>query len=108
MKQFTTPSQTTILKELGFEEPKSISNIDTINKGVIIINKNYSLGELINMLPIKLEDVGINTTLAIHFDNNLANVEYIGLLGVEYSILNKELVDALYEMIIKLKKEKLI
>lgn len=32
MKQFTTPSQTTILKELGFEEPKSISNIDTINK----------------------------------------------------------------------------
>lgn len=106
MKQFTTPEQTAKLIELGLL-PKRIQSVSDEGKMLLEL-MGFSIGELIEMLPIELEDVGINTTLAIHFDNNLANVEYIGLLGVEYSILNKELVDALYEMIVKLKNEKLI
>ena len=68
----------------------------------------YSIGELIEMLPMELKDVGINTTLVIQFEHNLPTIEYIGLFGVEYSIVENELVDALYKMIIKLKEEEII
>lgn len=105
MKQYTTPEQTDKLIELGFEKP-TMKNIPTSEGG---INEEwYSIGELIEMLPIELEDVGINTTLTIHFDNNIANVEYIGVFGIEYSIMKEELIDALYDMIIRLKEEGVI
>ena len=94
---YTNSEQTAKLIELGFENPI---------EGWC--DMHYSIGELMEMLPIELEDVGINTTLAIHFDNNIANVEYIGVLGVEYSIMKEELIDALYDMIVKLKEEKVL
>ena len=97
MKQYLSPEQTAKLIELGFENP-----IDGL------FDMHYSIGELIEMLPIELEDVGINTTLTIHFDNNIANVEYIGVFGIEYSIMKEELIDALYDMIVKLKEEGVI
>ena len=105
MKMYTNSDQTAKLIELGFEKP-TMKNIPT-SEGEI--NEEwYSIGELIEMLPIELEDVGINTTLAIHFDNNLANVEYIGVLGIEYSIVKEELIDALHEMLVRLKEEGVI
>ena len=105
MKQYTTPEQTAKLIELGFTQPKTKLPFEVANDE---LGYTYSIGELIEMLPIELEDVGINTTLAIHFDNNIANVEYIGILGVEYSIMKEKLIDALYEMIIKLKEKKVL
>lgn len=123
MKQYTNESQTAKLIELGFEKPKSIGGYEPtfevhyegaeVAEVIIGADKNapiyaYSIGELIEMLPIELEDVGINTTLTMHFDNNIANVEYIGVLGIEYSIMKEELIDALYEMLVKLKEERVI
>lgn len=106
MKQYLTPDQTAKLIELGFEKPKSMNGEH--NGWQFMPTPAYSIGELLEMLPIELEDVGINTTLAIYFDNNIANVEYIGILSVEYSIMKEELIDALYDMIVKLKEEKII
>lgn len=113
MKQYTTPEQTAKLIELGFDKPpkKGLlfqSSLGNCHTDLMLAGENYSIGELIGMLPIELEDVGINTTLAIHFDNNIANVEYIGILGVEYSIIKEEFIDALYDMIVKLKEEKVL
>jgi hypothetical protein len=117
MKQYTTPEQTAKLVELGLPKPKNTISKQVakrkIGYGILEWEDageegSYSIGELIEMLPIELEDVGINTTLAIHFDNNIANVEYIGVLGIEYSIMKEELIDALYEMIVKLKEEEII
>lgn len=109
MKQYTSQDQTTKLIELGFEKPKTIVDkyYDFDAEDYKEVN-HYSIGELIEMLPIELEDVGIDTTLAIHFDNNIANVEYIGVLGIEYSIVKEELIDALYDMIVKLKDKGVI
>lgn len=117
MKQYTSNDQTAKLIELGFEKPKSVTEISwqedekdnpIINANTIEYTRHYSIGELIEMLPIELEDVGIDTTLAIHFDNNIANVEYIGLLGIEYSIMKEELIDAFYDMLVRLKEEGVI
>jgi hypothetical protein len=114
MRQHTTPEQTANLIRLGFEKPKNerwvldVANESTPSIQNIVKRQDYSIGELIEMLPIELEDVGINTTLTIHFDNNIANVEYIGVFGIEYSIMKKELIDALYDMIVKLKEEGVI
>lgn len=105
MKMYTSNQQTTKLIELGFDKP-TMKNIPT-SEGEV--NEEwYSIGELIEMLPIELEDVGINTTLTMHFDHNIANVEYIGVFGIEYSIMKEELIDALYDMILKLKKKGVI
>lgn len=114
MKQYLDEQQTAKMIELGFEKPKGWC-VEGISSRLIMYKHkeddegfNYSIGELIEMLPIELEDVGINTTLAIHFDNNIANVEYIGVLGVEYSIMKEELIDALYDMLVRLKEEGVI
>lgn len=110
MKMYTNSEQTAKLIELGFEKPKGWC-VEGISSRLIMYKHkeddedfNYSIGELIEMLPIELEDVGINTTLTMHFDNNIANVEYIGVFGIEYSIMKEELIDALYDMIVKLKE----
>ena len=105
MKQYTTPEQTAKLIELGFTQPKTKLPFEVANDE---LGYTYSIGELIEMLPIELEDIGIDTTLAIHFDNNIANVEYIGVLDIEYSITKEKLIDALYDMIVKLKEEKVL
>ena len=113
MKMYTNSEQTAKLIKLGFEKPSKKGllfqrNIGGCHTDLMVAEENYSLGELIEILPIELEDVGINTTLAIHFDNNIANVEYIGVLGIEYSIMKEELIDALYAMIVKLKEKEII
>lgn len=114
MRQTTLPEQTAKLIELGFEKPKNerwildVANETSPSIQNIVKRQDYSIGELIEMLPIELENVGIYTTLAIHFDNNIANVDYIGVLGIEYSIMKEELIDALYDMLVRLKEEGVI
>lgn len=53
MKQYTTPDQTSKLIELGFEKPKSTHSYWRGNE--LVINNNYSIGELIEMLPSCVE-----------------------------------------------------
>lgn len=112
MRQFTTPEQTAKLIELGFAEPKSITSISWdvpeddspfINANSIEFEYQYSIGELIQMLPPKLGGHHLSIERYIEF----------GLWIVCYEInrdgsIAPELCDALYNMIVKMKEYKMI
>ena len=93
MKQYTTPEQTAKLIELGFEKPKSMNGEH--NGWQFMPTPSYSIGELIEMLGF-----------------HLSSIYYIGIEwfvnaeGIERR--RAELIDALYDMIIKLKEEGVI
>lgn len=100
MRQYTTPEQTSKLIELGFEKPKFEIETQLCNmKGqplrAATIVGDYSIGELIEMLGV-----------------HLSSIYYIGIEwfvnaeGIECR--REELVDALYDMIVKLKAEGVI
>ena len=105
MKQYTTPEQTAKLIELGFEKP-TMKNIP-MPEGVV--NEEwYSIGELIEMLPEihplyhgpYCLDIGFNTEkwfVGYTYDNGYVEV-----------FNSYELINALYEMVIKLKEEGVI
>lgn len=121
MKQYTTTEQTAKLIELGFEKPKSISgyyqrgpyeyDAETNTKMVVYDDTQYpiyaySIGELIEMLPMIIgKDYGY--TLSIYMDGAWWIVAYDN--GDEYttlySITRVELVDALFDMVVKTKEE---
>lgn len=114
MKQYTTPEQTAKLVELGFEKPKSISgycqrgpyeyDAETNMKMVVYDDTQYpiyaySIGELIEILHC----------LPMVIDISGASVVSSGL-GRGYGIYtqSKELIDALFEQIVKLREEGVI
>jgi hypothetical protein len=124
MKQYTTQEQTAKLIELGFNRPKSISSIkvtgDIITTADDLIGEpssvmggkriaNYSIGELIEMLPkvVESED-GEYATLQMYFDLFNWIIEYTGVEETQYATSAIELIDAIYEMIIKPKEEKML
>lgn len=94
MKQYTTPEQTAKLIELGFEKPKSEVKAEQAGD-YAWYNPAYSIGELIEMLGV-----------------HLSSIYYIGIEwfvnaeGIERR--REELVDALYDMILKLREEGVI
>lgn len=108
MKQFTTAAQTAKLIDLGFEKPKSVTTIswDVPEDDGIMINANsiefdyhYSIGELIEMLPPRVGKWHLSIDRYWEFE----------LWVVYYEPSNcfckaTELRDALYYMIIKLKR----
>lgn len=102
MKQYTTPEQTAKLIELGLPKPRyyCADKYTIIHTGFDIIN--YSVGELIEMLPTIVDDF----TLWIGRD------ERSDQWFVKYSPrslkLVDELIDALYDMLVKLKEEGVI
>lgn len=111
MKQYTTQEQTAKLIELGFERPKSMAEYDLPagdwRIGSVGIRKAYSIGELIEMLPRYIEDKG--ATIDIGFDMFSWVIAYLNIpQEYVYCTSGLELIDALYEMIIKLKEEKLL
>ena len=85
MKQYTTPEQTAKLIELGFEPQTKIP----FEVGNDEIGYTFSIGELIEML------------------NNQEKLTLVKLEHkwyVNYHTKDVELIDALYDMIIKLKE----
>ena len=74
MKMYTTPEQTAKLIELGFEKPKGwcVEGISSRLRMCIDINRdegfNYSIGELIEMLPRIVEYKGFYFCLKITTD----------------------------------------
>lgn len=107
MKQYTTPEQTTKLMELGFEKPKfeietQLCNIKGQPLRAATIVGDYSIGELIEMLPPRYnhEDLEINRDW--RFERWL--VFYRG----DDTTAATELIDALYAMILQLKEEGVI
>ena len=108
MKQYTTPEQTAKLIELGFEKPKYDRLVDDITNQVspeikcLTRRYDYSIGELIEMLP----DDDVATT-GFEYDGFNWFVDWDSFDKIHQTV-GVELVDALYDMIIMLKEEGVI
>lgn len=113
MKQFTSIAQTAKLIELGFEKPKFEIETQWCNiKGqpmrASTIVGDYSIGELIEMLPEEINDA-LPSRLGVYIDHNkMWVVEYNNALGELLSTCRTELIDALYDMIVTLKGDKIL
>lgn len=105
MKQFTNSEQTAKLVKLGVECPKSIEKM--VPQGVIdgiihlVPHKAYSIGELIEKMPSSLSDWALSIEQDVYTDDKWG-VYY----APSYCTNAVELIDALFDMIVKLKKDK--
>ena len=106
MKQYTSPEQTAKLIELGLF-PKHIKKISDGGK-MLLACSGYSIGELIEMLPRVIEGEFYNSLLAIDSDNTKWWVMYLYMGKQKYASKSPELIDALFDMVVKLKKEGVI
>jgi hypothetical protein len=107
MKQYLSQEQTAKLIELGFEKPK-LKVIQRPNAYHDLF-RDYSIGELMEMLPDVVESEDSEyVTLQMYFDLFNWIIEYTGVEKTEYATSAIELIDALYDMIIKLKEEGVI
>ena len=112
MKQYLDQQQTTKLLELGFDKPKTCLGVGTkeeagdLELGYIWA---YSIGELIKMLPENVaKENEMPSTLNISLMNGEWCVQYADFLGTDFEFCNTELIDALFDMIVKLKEQGVI
>ena len=118
MKQYTTPEQTAKLIELGFKNPRfeietQMCNVKGQPLRAATIVGDYSIGELIEMLPTycwyKYGDKAHRAQLKIFFALGRWHIAYRkfedGHVGHLYGTQGDELTDALYDMVVKLKEE---
>lgn len=110
MKQYTSPDQTAKLIELGFEKPSSIASVEPIyGMGGISVAKAYTIGELLSFLPENIaEENELPSTLNISLLDGEWCVEYADFLGADFSFRSVELIDAIFDMILKLKEKGMI
>lgn len=103
MRQHTTLDQTAKLIELGFEKPKIAAPALKWVDREPTFERQYTIGELIEML----EEVA-SVVISYSYQKRGYYVRVIipkRMGGGMYRISQTELVDALYDMIIKLKDE---
>ena len=104
MKQFTTPEQTAKLIELGFENPKMAAPALKWVDGEPTFELQYTIGELIEMLPPIIDEY----SSVVVSGGGTWSVHYKRIFESRYDVFAKELIDALYGMIIKLKEKGVI
>lgn len=105
---YTNESQTAKLIKLGFEEPK---NEVRSEGGIFTSNarKAYSIGELLSFLPKNIaKENEMPSTLNISLLNSEWCVEYADFLGADFEFCNTELIDALCDMVLRLKEKGVI
>lgn len=113
MKQFTTPEQTAKLIEMGFAKPKNerwvldVANESSPSIQNVVNRQAYSIGELIEILP---QVIGFGEKWVFYPLRVMPTVGGGWAISYckEYDERNNELIDALYDMIIKLKEEGVI
>lgn len=116
MKQYLNSDQTAKLIDLGFEKPKNTQYIQRakarnlhspfIEFGEPEFEGSYTIGELIEMLPQEINNDALPDRLEVYIDHNkMWTVEYNNILGELFSTYRTELIDALYDMIVKLNDE---
>jgi hypothetical protein len=114
---YTNESQTAKLIELGFDKPKNerwvldVANESTPSIQNIVKCQDYSIGELIDMLPeatCRSNNDDILYYLTIYNDAMYWNIAYRDSDVELCHIVADELIDALYDMVVKLKEEGVI
>ena len=106
MKQYTTTDQTAKLIELGFEKPKGYGYIGKEEDSQVmqIFNSSdYAIGELISFCPKRLSIWDLEIAYDSQFERWLCFLNPDTQCGIA-----TELVDALYNLLIKLKEERII
>ena len=107
MKQYTNEQQTAKLIELGFREPESKVGGKVIYEPDADLEIGweyaYSIGELIEMLPSKVNGWEFDIHHDYHFERWICDFDSSKYYGVA-----TELIDALYNLILKLKEEGVI
>lgn len=104
MKQHTDILQTMRLKTLGFPAPKSVSKLYLDIDMDTVPTFDYSIGELLEMLPPKIESE--EDDFAATFQMTAGwEIYYTTYSDIFYYFNNVELVDALFDMAVKLKEE---
>lgn len=104
MKQYTTLEQTAKLIELGFEKPKGWC-VEGISSRLIMYKHkedgegfNYSVGELIEMLPSHIGEWELNIWHDWHFERWVICFD-----PEKHTSAATELIDAAYNLVVKLK-----
>lgn len=114
MKMYTNSEQTAKLIELGFEKPEKRivkQRFDRSTSSWIVVGEegDYSIGELLSFLPENIaKENKIPSTLNISLMNGEWCVQYADFLGPDFVFCNTELIDALFDMIVKLKEKGVI
>lgn len=112
MKMYTNSEQTAKLIELGFAPKMRINGVCTKYGIVNVEHETYfDVGELIEMLPKELEKYNWDFySINIYFDTFIWNVCYKNRKGqIAYQTSSiEELVNALFEMAVKLKEDGVI
>lgn len=120
MRQYTTPEQTAKLIELGFEKPKNTISKQVAKRKIGYgIHEwedageegSYSIGELIEMLPKGIGDNYLDISSPFGEDDDWLITygrQYYDEWEDLYTFINKEFIDALYDMAVKLKEEGVI
>jgi hypothetical protein len=108
MKQFTSIEQTAKLIELGFEKPKTKVLFEVGNNE---LGYTYSIGELIEMLPRRIN--GHNGIIDLYRNsidyNTSDDILSLHQRGEFYlRCAQGELIDTIYEVLVKLKEEGVI
>ena len=106
MKQYTSNDQTAKLIELGFEKPRLLYFGNNI-----IGHYSYTLGELIEMLPRRIN--GHNGIIDLYRNsidyNTSDDILSLHQRGEFYlRCVQGELIDTIYEVLVKLKEEGVI
>ena len=96
MRLFTTKEQTQKLVELGFNSPQSIKSAVPMGIGAAWLNREYSLGELISMLPERT----YSGTLYME----LQSLWNVGYSNTVLHCSDNELIDAVFSLAVKLKE----
>lgn len=116
MKQYTTPEQTAKLIELGVGFRPALIWKEPFEGRDTIIYDHFSIGELIEMLPVycwyKYGDKAFRALIQIKFYLARWHIVYRkieeGHCGHLYDCGSDELIDALYNMIVRLKEKGVI
>lgn len=106
MKMFTNSEQTAKLIELGFEKPKSMNG--EYNGLQFMPTPAYSIGELLSFLPISFETNNDDTSWLEIEAGAVWSVSYSSFGFTDYNCEREELIDTLFDMIVKLKEEGVI
>lgn len=108
MRQYTTPEQTAKLIEMGFRPKARIKEVQVVHLKINVVHDcSFTIGELIEMLPQVIE-FGENVLFyPLHVKPTVGGGWAITYCN-KYDERNNELIDALYDMIVKLKEEGVI